>query len=261
MNKLFFIIILSSMLLYSQQDSGINTRSVPGTESDRSNLLNFPLTWSRYEIKELSGMADGMFLIHNEAKKEVFKENADKYKVIHIASHTILNDNNPELSRLAFYSEGTSDDGMLNVYEIYNMKLNADMILLSSCNTGFGKMITGEGVMSLARAFMYAGSPSVIMSLWDIDDRSTSEIVVSFYEKMFEGKSKEAALREAKLEYLKDSDQYTANPLLWGGLVSIGDQKSVFVDKAQTGWFWWLLVLLIPPAYIGTRRLKGYYYF
>jgi len=241
MNKvllLFFLFLTASLTVpqtsrNSDSQSVSNKRTVSKQSRDDQVL---PLTWSKYELNQISGITGGSYYYGKDATESRFKQELSSFKILHIASHTFINDSDPDLSYISFSTEDNTEDGHLNVFEIYNQKINAEMIILSSCNTGLGKIITGEGALSLARAFMYAGCPSIIMSLWDIDDRATSEVVVKFYQKLLEGKTKDESLREAKLNYLREADQYTANPLYWGGLVSIGNQVNTKIERGKYDW-------------------------
>ncbi len=103
------------------------------------------------------------------------------------------------------------------------MKLNAQLAVLSACNTGKGKLLGGEGVLSLSRGFFYAGVPSVIMTLWAVEDRSGADLMTSFYKYLAEGKTKDEALRLAKVDYLKSSDQMRSHPHFWAAYMSIGN--------------------------------------
>lgn len=107
------------------------------------------------------------------------------------------------------------------------------MVVLSGCNTGSGKLQKGEGVMSLARAFLYAGCPSIIMTLWNVEDASSASIMVEFYRNIKNGFSKDEALRRAKSKYISEADPMKAHPYYWLGYVSIGKQTPLFKTKAR----------------------------
>jgi len=100
--------------------------------------------------------------------------------------------------------------------------------VLSSCNTGSGVLTTGEGILSLARGFLYAGSQSVVMSLWEIEDKSGTDVIRLFYENLKKGKSKSVALRKSRSEYLKKASQLKSHPYFWSTLVVYGDNTSVY---------------------------------
>lgn len=129
------------------------------------------------------------------------------YRIVHFATHGLLNSRQPELSGIVFSlvdSQGKPQNGFLRLHEIYNMKLPAELVVLSACQTGLGKEIRGEGLVGLTRGFMYAGAPRVVSSLWKVDDAATAELMKRFYAGMFVKKLRPAAaLREAQVEMWK----------------------------------------------------------
>ena len=146
---------------------------------------------------------------------------------MHFATHTRIDDYNPLSSTLSFYPfDGSGEDGVLNTYEIYSLDLKGELAVLSACSTGNGKLQKGEGVISLARAFTYAGMPSVIMTLWDVDDISSGNILPSFYHLLMKGYDKDAALRLAKLSYLETTKSaIETHPVFWSGIVLYGNNR------------------------------------
>ena len=140
-------------------------------------------------------------------------------------------------SKMVFSLEAdTVEDGMLNTYEVYNTSINASLVFLSSCNTGSGYLQAGEGVLSLARGFFYSGSPSVVMSLWEVDDQSANEIVKGFYKNLKKGYSKSRSLKAARKEYLENADQVRSHPYFWSTLVIMGSDKPVYFPPFKTGY-------------------------
>jgi CHAT domain-containing protein len=141
------------------------------------------------------------------------------------------------------------------------MKLNAQMAVLSSCNSGLGKMHKGEGMMSLARGFIYAGCPSIIMTLWQVADKSSSELMTSFYKYLKRGKSKQEAMRLAKIDYLEVADDLTSNPYFWSGFVVLGDGSPIY---RKSGFAYWMIVISVFAGLLiflqyrrsGIRRVK-----
>ena len=194
-----------------------------------------PLTFNVNEVKNISNYLNGKIWERDRAIEENFKKLSFKNSIIHLAMHAVTHHENPMLSKLVFthqdVGDTNSDDGYLNAYEIYNMHIPANMVVLSACETGFGKLEAGEGVMSLARAFSYAGCPSVVMSHWNINDASTAVLMEYFYEGLSKGMSKDRALRMAKLKYLKTAPEAMSSPFFWGGFVLTGDDSPVVVEK------------------------------
>jgi CHAT domain-containing protein/Tfp pilus assembly protein PilF len=147
------------------------------------------------------------------------------FRVLHFATHSIINDRQPELSGLVLSlvgPDGRPQEGFLRLHEIYNLDLKADLVVLSACQTGTGREIRGEGLAGIVRGFMHAGVPGVIVSLWDVDDAATAELMSRFYKYLFEhGQRPSTALRRAQLDLLRTPEW--SDPELWAGFVFIGD--------------------------------------
>ena len=192
-----------------------------------------PLPGAKEEVKGISRFIKADSFGSLLAQENTFKEKAQDFDILHLAMHTILNDSLPMFSKLVFSkpNETSNEDGYLNTYEIYNMKLNARLAVLSACETGTGKLQKGEGVMSMARGFIYAGCPSIVMTLWQVEDKSGVKIMEDFYRYLTKGKRKDVALRMAKLKYLENSDPLTSHPYLWLGYVNIGNPEPLRTSK------------------------------
>ncbi|HXO20470.1 MAG TPA: CHAT domain-containing protein, partial [Thermoanaerobaculia bacterium] len=141
---------------------------------------------------------------------------------LHFATHGLLYESRPQFSGLVLTRSG-KEDGILRVYEIFNLKLSSDLVVLSACETGLGQEVTGEGIVGLSRAFLYAGTPSVLVSLWDVADASTPELMVNLYRGLDVLQEKAEALRQAKLEMIA-SGPY-AHPFYWAPFVLIGEPR------------------------------------
>jgi len=180
------------------------------------------------EVTRVNEIYKGQLLIGEEATEANFKSNAHKYNILHFAMHTLVNDENPLNSKLVFtLNNDTVEDGFLNTYEIYNLDLNAELAVLSACKTGVGKLSKGEGIMSLARGFLYAGVPGIVMTLWEVEDIASANVITGFYENLKEGLNKDVALRESKLTYLETADQFQSHPYFWAAYVQIGNNNPV----------------------------------
>lgn len=188
------------------------------------------LKYSEWEVKSIlnlyshkdKGLSDIAYF-HSDATEESFKKNAKNYKIIHIASHSFINESHPELSAIVFAQpndSSSSEDGILYAAETYNLDLNADLVVLSSCESGLGKLIKGEGMMALTRGFLYAGASNIIFSLWKIPDKQTSQLMIDFYKENLAGKDYSNALREAKLKLIENT--VTARPRSWASFVLVG---------------------------------------
>jgi CHAT domain-containing protein/tetratricopeptide (TPR) repeat protein len=150
-----------------------------------------------------------------------------KYRILHFATHGLLNSTHPELSGLVFSTidrNGETRDGMLRLHEIFNLSLNADLVVLSACQTALGKDIRGEGLIGLTRGFMYAGAPRVVASLWNVEDRATAELMKRFYDGILKRQlTPAAALRDAQLALKRD--KRWSSPYYWAGFVLEGDWR------------------------------------
>lgn len=206
----------------------------------------FPLPGVKKEVRNISKVMKSDLYVDNLATERNFKKLATDYDVLHLAMHTIIDDKNPMFSKLVFTQDSDIvDDGLLNTFEIYNMNFNARMVVLSACNTGDGKLQKGEGVMSLARGFFYAGCPSIIMTLWTVEDQTGSSLMTHFYNYLSNGLSKDEALREAKLTYLESADPLKAHPYFWSGYVTMGDVSPLYETELAVFFKWFIGILLI----------------
>jgi CHAT domain-containing protein len=150
-----------------------------------------------------------------------------QYRYVHFATHGYLDTENPSLSALVLSQLDEKRhplDGFLRVNDIYDLKLSADLVVLSACQTGLGKEIRGEGLMGLTRAFLYAGSPRLIVSLWNVNDRATADLMADLYRGMLRrGLSASAALREAQLQMRRQKKW--ESPYYWAAFVQQGEWK------------------------------------
>jgi CHAT domain-containing protein len=211
------------------------------------------LPFARMEAKFVTDLTGGKLFINNNARESVFKSEAGKYDIVHLAMHTILNDQYPMHSKMLFYQEKDSvEDGSLNTYEVYGVPLKAKMVILSSCNTGNGILHSGEGILSLARGFIYAGSQSVIMSMWEIEDRSGTEIVEGFYKYLKKGFKKSDALRKARIDYLKNADMLRSHPYFWSSLVIYGNNAPLYYSGKLA------IIVIAAFLFIGVALILYY---
>jgi len=192
-----------------------------------------PLLGAKDEVVAISKFINADTFVDNQAQERIFKSQAQDYDILHLAMHTVINDSVPMFSKLVFSNPDstTGEDGYLNTFEIYNMKFKARLAVLSACETGSGKLQKGEGVMSMARGFIYAGCPSILMTLWQVEDKSGVQIMKDFYSYLSKGKRKDVALRMAKLNHLNQSDQLSAHPHFWLGYVNIGNPEPLYTSK------------------------------
>lgn len=215
----------------------------------------YDLPHARSEAMYISEISGGTLYINDQAAESVFKAEAGNYDIIHLAMHTWLSDQNPMASAMIFSQiNDQPEDGFLNTFEVYGIPLKARMVVLSSCNTGSGILSTGEGILSLARGFIYSGSQSVVMSLWEIEDKSGTEIVTMFYDELMKGFSKSRALKKARTEYLKHASQMKSHPYFWSALTVYGDNSGVYPRREIVILAICALVLALSAAYFLYRR-------
>src|SRR6185369_9451731 len=180
------------------------------TESGLADLVR--LRFSRLEANEITRLAADKMKLEalDFAASRALAASAEvgQYRIVHFATHGLINNEHPELSGVVLSlvdEQGHPQNGFLRLYDIYNLKLSADLVVLSACQTALGKEIRGEGIVGLTRGFMYAGAPRVVASLWRIDDRATAELMKRFYGAMFgDGLTPAQALRAAQISMWKD---------------------------------------------------------
>ncbi|MBL7784811.1 MAG: CHAT domain-containing protein [Chitinophagales bacterium] len=179
---------------------------------------------SYIEVNYINSIANGKVFLEDSATTTNFRKNAHKSLILHLSSHACLNDQEPNTSKIYFANDNDGiDNDYIETHEIYNIPFNTKLVVLSACQTGVGNIVKGEGMMSLARGFMYGGTPSVVASLWSVNDYSTSQIMKLFYTQLFNKKDIDQALKQAKLDYLNTlKTNHEANPFLWAGFICIG---------------------------------------
>lgn len=189
------------------------------------------LRFSRMEAEAISSLAPDNLKLKalDFAANRAAAMNAElgQYRIVHFATHALIDNEHPELSGVVLSlvdEQGRPQNGFLRLYDIYNLKLGADLVVLSACQTALGQEIKGEGIVGLTRGFMYAGAPRVVASLWRIDDRATAELMKRFYAGMLREKLRPAAaLREAQVSMLKE--KRWQSPYYWSAFTLQGEWK------------------------------------
>jgi CHAT domain-containing protein/Flp pilus assembly protein TadD len=231
----------------------------PGFEqSDRFSHL----AYSQEEVKGIRRRFGGDVLLGAEATKQAFQEQAGQYRILHLSSHAEAVDSNRILSWIGFYDGDQKEESYkLYLNEIYALPLQAEMVVLSACETGSGQLSKGEGVMSLARGFAFAGCQSITTTLWSVNHGSTTRLMQHFYQAISEGQPKDLALQQAKIHYLEseETDQFGAHPYFWAGFVHIGDRSQITLSKNKA--FLWLLFgssgFLLFSSFLLWRKIKA----
>jgi CHAT domain-containing protein/predicted negative regulator of RcsB-dependent stress response len=211
-----------SSTLYSQIPT-------PSASSQNSALLCAPIQFDypTFTLPQLSSSSeeirslDYLFKASGISPKQLISDKADElsfktqdlsnYRFIHLATHGVVNEENPDLSRIFLsYLSNSKEDGQLYAGELYNLSLKADLVTLSACETGLGKVVKGEGIIGLSRALLYAGANNLLVSLWRVSDKSTSLLMVEFYKQLLNGQKKPQALRLAKLSLISSLEKELA---------------------------------------------------
>ena len=230
-----------SMTFLNQNSPGTSTNELlafaPFASSSTDKLFE-AIPASKDEVSSLRGEV----YIDSRATKQRFIEHAPAKQVVHLATHASANDSLPMQSFIAFYPQQQTDTAYkLYEPEIFNLDLRASrLLILSACETGKGKLVHGEGLLSLSRAFSYAGCPSIITSLWKADDQSTAYLSKRVHHYLNNGLPKDVSLQKARLDYLHDNDIATQfkQPHYWSHLLLVGDVSPLRPPKSYV----WLVI-------------------
>lgn len=259
-NKKYLIEHFSVQYQYSTALLGENEKRahIPGTlsfapftSSGYSDSLGYSLSSlpaSKDEVTALEGMA----FTDSDATKKNFLQSINQYGIIHLATHASVNNEEPSRSFIAFYPG--NEDYKLFAQEISNLKLDSTrLVILSACETGAGQLVKGEGLMSLSRAFAYAGCPNIITSLWKAEDKTTAFLTQRVHYYLDKKYTKDKALQQAKLDLLnnKDIDPRFKSPNYWAHLLFIGDYEA-----RHNAYNWWWIALAILTTSIVYLFLK-----
>ncbi|WP_271784696.1 CHAT domain-containing protein [Aquimarina algiphila] len=245
---------LQECLAFSFSDSTQSgeTRAMP-LATLRSAGGDLPGT--REEIKAISDIIDGQYYYGSQAVEANFKKNAGQYNILHLALHGEVDNERPENSRLYFTkNKDTIEDNLLYSHELFALDIPAELTVLSACNTGTGKIAKGEGIMSLGNAFQYAGTKSLLLTNWEVSDKTTPEVMKYFYRNLKEGMNKGKALQQAKLQYIAAADINRTAPFYWGAFYLVGDAAPMhFDDHAIVYW-------AIGLGVLGVILFAGFWY-
>jgi len=205
------------------------------------------------EINYLKANFSGDYFVGDRGTKQRFLEEAQKHNILHLAIHGQSNTSQYQEPVLLFNGE---HDFQLTPKDLFQTKINAQMAVLSACETGVGKLEKGEGILSMARGFATAGVPSIVTTLWTVNDNAGSKITQNFYQHLDDGLPKDEALRLAKLDYLYNSNAVSANPYYWGGYIHIGDTVPIQIRKSGSLEWLWICVLSLGLVllYIVRKR-------
>lgn len=229
------------------QTLSVAIQQVRSYEEVQTHNASPPIPGTLEELDGLERRYQGHFLEYEQANERMFKSefNSSEFGVVHLAMHGLVDYRNPAYSSLVFTENlDVLEDNLLYAYEIQHLQgQKVNLVVLSACKTGYGRYAQGEGIISLGRSFMQAGAPSVVMTLWEINDASTADLMVLFYEGLAEGLPKNEALQQAKLAYIDAQTSFGAHPFFWASAVCIGNPTPIAISERHP--FWMIALILM----------------
>ncbi len=212
------------------------------------------------EIKSILKRSRGKHFAGSLATETNFRNSIRQPAIFHLSMHSVTDTITSKYSWLAFDSkDDTNEDGRLYNYEISLLRITSPMVVLSSCNSGSGTLYHGEGLMSMARSFILAGASSVVRTSWEVNDEKSAEIIISFYENLSRGMSKNAALRKAKLDFISNSTPTYSDPYYWAAYEVLGNNEPVSHRKTLIiiAFSGFIVIALLIVVYLRRRRISS----
>jgi len=241
------------IISYSLSASQLTGSNTPQTANPKLLAFGFSgnIPGTDSELKDLSDkFPSGKFLYANDVTEKNFKDNAPNFDLLHLAVHGSGDTGEDYSATLYFRDKDGSEDGHLYWYELYSMNLRASLAVLTSCESGIGKTYRGEGMLSMANAFTFAGCNNIVMGLWKVDDQVSVKLMNTFYTELLNGMAIDEALAIAKRTYMASADQISANPKIWGSLIAYGETPILTADKVQTSWVVIALTILVTAIVV-----------
>ncbi len=241
--KRFNISYISSLASFAYQSRQKNTSKAffyaPFVERipehfDLTRLPNASIEWDA-----LHAQYDAISYLNEKATESVFRTQDMNGSIVHIASHAILDPDEPVNSKILLYPEeenSPKSDGGLSLWELYQLEINAGLAIISACHGSGGTQMKGAGVQSLADGFYVAGTQKVLSNLWEVQDYAAGAIMTNFYRYLKSGDHPGKALRQAKLEYLADQNGSLVHPMYWAGWVFHGPSNLTEFRSDSLGW-------------------------
>ncbi|MDF1697623.1 MAG: CHAT domain-containing protein [Saprospiraceae bacterium] len=225
----------------------------------RNDLGYLPETEN--EVLNIHAMIGGDLFLHHEANESNFKAIAPGKALLHLATHGFVDNSNPDFSKLHFSNKNDSiNDGLLHAHEIVQMDLSADLVTLSACNTGTGKIQNGEGISSLGRAFAYANCPNQLISLWPANDNSTTQLMTLYYKNVNNGMGKSQALTQAKRTYLSTAPEVYKHPYYWAGFIYYGQDTPLKLGPSFPFWAYGLVFISIGVfTFLYRKKISSFF--
>ncbi len=215
------------------------------------------LRYNRRAVEAAQSVLGGELFLGSNANIDTFKAVADRFGIFHLATHAEANTEAGDFSFIVFANTQGGYDSLF-VRDLYGLSFQAELIVLSACETALGTIYDGEGVISLARGFLHAGARSVLTTLWSIDDVANRNMMEAFYQNLHEGKTKSAALQQAKLARIDKSDRRGAHPVYWAAFTAVGNMEAVYPDHT---WMYLsgggIVLLLLGLFFVQRRRRKS----
>lgn len=239
--------------VYSKKYYGGFAPTYKASNLDSTNTAFYDLSFSRNQMLENLNHVDGKVYIEDNCSKNNIIQHANDFKIMHLSSHTQIEQEDKNKYRIIL-SEKDNVNETLTLDEVMNLDLENPLVILSSCNTGVGKFIKGEGAMHLSRAFSFAGARSVLMSFWNLSDQQSAVINKNFLSHIVQGKTKDLALQKAKLQYIASSSERLAHPYFWAGLAIIGDTNHIKFTKGENRYRFLFAALLIIAAIFSSYK-------
>lgn len=219
----------------------------------RKELTN--LRYNSSEVDYATKLFNGNSWTGQGVSEQLMKEQSGKAGILHLAMHGEVEDEHPLLSKL-YFNPSENEDGILHTYEIYGLEIPSQLVILSACNTASGKLEGGEGILSLERAFQYAGSQSMLSTLWTVDDAASAQLTQTFLDNLKAGQTKDIALQQAKINFINSADPNKLHPFYWSSFKLTGSTK-VFSESNQLNYLWLglgVFVLLAGMYWLAKRR-------
>lgn len=254
---------------YAFSASVLNQQYRPNAKTYTSNMLAFAPWYGSTskpkagsELEAIEKLISGNYHRTGGSGIADFKQQVGDSKILHLATHGMLNSTTPLLSSISF-SESKTDSGHLYAYELIEIPIRAELVVLAACQTGIGPLEKGEGMLTLGRSFAYAGCRSSVVGMWSVNDNTTAETMVYFYENIKAGMPKHEALRMAQLKYLDNNDGIKTHPYFWAGLVFNGNASAIELGLSPNGYSWKMLLgialflTLLTGVLIRAFRVKA----
>lgn len=220
---------------------------------DNAYLTLLPQPFTLSLITKLKRFFGGKTYLSSDCTKQAFVNAAGNHQIIHVGTHAVSDNIFPEYSRLIFAKDDKgTDNNSLFADDIYNLNLNASLAVLTACESGRSGYHDGEGMISLAHAFNYAGSKSIVTSFWKIDEKSSAMLMEYFYKNLKSGMPKDEALRGAKLEYLQKTNGRMLAPAYWAGIVVLGDVQPLGIKANNNSMIIYISIALLLAGIVAA---------